>query len=59
MFNLRIIINFYTNVLRLPSLSDERQLRLNLINGLYGRVMDFRKISNYLNGNGFVTPCAG
>ena len=58
-FYLRISIEFYTRVLKFPSLSDERLFRLNLINDLYGQGMDSQQIADYLNDHGIVTPRGG
>ena len=58
-FYLRISIEFYILVLTLPSLSDERILRLNLINDLYVQGMVSRQIASYLNDHGIVTPRGG
>lgn len=52
-------IEVYTRVLTLPPLSDERLFRLNLINDLYGQVMDYRQIAYYLNDHGIETPHGG
>ena len=48
-FYLRVGIEFYTRVLTLPSLSDERLYRLNLINDLFGQGINSRQIADYLN----------